>query len=60
MRRTSSLCRPDGTITHHHAVGRDHMPWHREQRPTLSGAALAAAKRALDPAAIMNPGLLVP
>ncbi len=49
-----------GTITHHHAVGRDHMPWYVRQRPALFGAALAAAKSALDPAGILNPGVLVP
>ncbi|MGH6901765.1 MAG: FAD-binding oxidoreductase [Geminicoccaceae bacterium] len=49
-----------GTITHHHAVGRDHMPWYRRQRPALFGAALAAAKRTLDPAGILNPGVLLP
>ena len=30
-----------GTITHHHAVGRTHMPWYRRERPALFGAALA-------------------
>ena len=49
-----------GTITHHHAVGRDHMPWYARQRPALFGAALAAAKAKLDPAGILNPGVLVP
>ena len=49
-----------GTITHHHAVGRDHMPWYTQQRPALFGAALAAAKATLDPAGILNPGVLVP
>lgn len=48
-----------GTITHHHAVGRDHMPWYERQRPPLFGAALKAAKGVLDPAAIMNPGVIV-
>ena len=48
-----------GTITHHHAVGRDHRPWYDRQRPELFAAALRAAKRALDPNAIMNPGVLV-
>lgn len=48
-----------GTITHHHAVGRDHMPWYREQRPPLFAAALGAAKTALDPNAVLNPGILV-
>ncbi|MCS5636434.1 MAG: FAD-binding oxidoreductase, partial [Myxococcota bacterium] len=48
-----------GTITHHHAVGRDHRPWYDEQRPALFGRALAAAKRELDPAHIMNPGVVI-
>ncbi|HZA00272.1 MAG TPA: FAD-binding oxidoreductase, partial [Acidimicrobiales bacterium] len=48
-----------GTITHHHAVGRDHDPWYRRQRPAPVGRALAAAKEALDPAGILNPGVLV-
>ena len=48
-----------GTITHHHAVGRDHRPWYDRQRPDLFAAALKAAKGALDPNGIMNPGVLV-
>ncbi len=48
-----------GTITHHHAVGRDHRPWYDRQRPDAFAAALAAAKRALDPAGILNPGVLI-
>jgi alkyldihydroxyacetonephosphate synthase len=47
-----------GTITHHHAVGRDHQPWYIRQRPELFGAALRAAKSALDPAGILNPGVI--
>jgi alkyldihydroxyacetonephosphate synthase len=47
-----------GTITHHHAVGRDHMPWYERQRPALVGEALAAAKQHLDPAGLLNPGVL--
>jgi len=49
-----------GTITHHHAVGRDHMPWYRQQRPALFATALAGAKAAFDPGGILNPGVLVP
>jgi len=49
-----------GTITHHHAVGRDHMPWYERQRPDLFGDVLAAAKARLDPAGILNPGVIVP
>ena len=48
-----------GTITHHHAVGRDHRPWYDRQRPDPFAAALRAAKAALDPAGALNPGVLV-
>jgi len=48
-----------GTITHHHAVGRDHRPWYDRQRPELFATALRAAKQALDPAGILNPGVLL-
>jgi alkyldihydroxyacetonephosphate synthase len=48
-----------GTITHHHAIGRDHRPWYDRQRPERFAAALVAAKSALDPAGILNPGVLV-
>lgn len=49
-----------GTITHHHAVGRDHRPWYQRQRPDPFAAALRGAKQALDPAGILNPGVLAP
>jgi alkyldihydroxyacetonephosphate synthase len=48
-----------GTITHHHAVGRDHRPWYDRQRPDPFAAALHGAKRALDPAGALNPGVLI-
>jgi len=48
-----------GTITHHHAVGRDHRPWYDRQRPDVYAAALRAAKASVDPDGIMNPGVLV-
>ena len=48
-----------GTITHHHAVGRDHRPWYDRQRPEPFALALRAAKAALDPAGILNPGVLL-
>ena len=57
---SDALIQAGGTITHHHAVGRDHMPWYEAQRPALFGEALAAAKRALDPDEILNPGVLLP
>jgi alkyldihydroxyacetonephosphate synthase len=48
-----------GTITHHHAVGRYHRPWYDRERPPLFAEAYRAARRVLDPACIMNPGVLV-
>jgi alkyldihydroxyacetonephosphate synthase len=56
---SEALIAHGGTITHHHAVGRDHRPWYDQQRPDLFGRALAAAKRELDPAHILNPGVIV-
>jgi alkyldihydroxyacetonephosphate synthase len=47
-----------GTITHHHAVGRLHRPWYERERPALFGDVLRAAKAALDPRGILNPGVL--
>jgi alkyldihydroxyacetonephosphate synthase len=48
-----------GTITHHHGVGSDHRPWYERQVGELGIAALRAVKRELDPAGIMNPGILL-
>lgn len=48
-----------GTITHHHAVGRDHQRWYEMQRPALFGDVLADAKTRLDPKGILNPGVIV-
>jgi alkyldihydroxyacetonephosphate synthase len=48
-----------GTITHHHAVGRDHRRWYLREVPQLFGRALRGAKAELDPAGIMNPGVLL-
>jgi alkyldihydroxyacetonephosphate synthase len=55
---SSALSDAGGTITHHHAVGRDHRPWYDRQRPEPFAVALRAAKSALDPAGILNPGVL--
>ncbi len=46
------------TITHHHAVGRDHRRWYDRQRPEPFARALEAARTELDPARILNPGIL--
>src|SRR5262249_13374363 len=48
-----------GTITHHHAVGRDPRPRNAHHPPDRLPAALRGAKAAVDPGAILNPGVLV-
>ncbi|MBV9007076.1 MAG: hypothetical protein JO181_20580 [Solirubrobacterales bacterium] len=54
-----AILRLGGTITHHHAVGRDHRPWYLRGVPELFTGALRTAKAELDPAGIMNPGVLM-
>jgi alkyldihydroxyacetonephosphate synthase len=49
-----------GTISHHHAVGRDHAPYMRAEVGEIGLDLLRAAKERLDPAGIMNPGKLLP
>jgi len=56
---SDALIAAGGTITHHHAVGRDHRPWYDKERPDLFAAALGAAKSALDPGSLFNPGVLI-
>ncbi len=53
------LTRHRATVTHHHAVGRDHRPGYDRQRPERFAAALRAVKAELDPAGILNPGVLI-
>jgi len=58
---TNEICvTKGGTVTHHHAVGRDHRPnGYDNQRPDLFNKVLASAKFSLDPKGIMNPGVLI-
>jgi alkyldihydroxyacetonephosphate synthase len=49
-----------GTITHHHAVGRDHAPYMEAEVGETGLDVLRAVKDQLDPAGIMNPGKLFP
>jgi alkyldihydroxyacetonephosphate synthase len=49
-----------GTITHHHAIGRDHAAWMPAEVGELGIELLRAAKATLDPAGVMNPGKLIP
>jgi alkyldihydroxyacetonephosphate synthase len=48
-----------GTITHHHAVGRDHRSGYEREVPALFRLILGAAKQVADPRGIMNPGVLL-
>lgn len=57
---TRAMLASGGTVTHHHAVGRDVRPFYEEQRPAAFARALSAVKRELDPAGILNPGVLLP
>ena len=55
---SDAIMKAGGTITHHHAVGRMHRPWYDQQRPDLFAEMIRAAKNAVDPNGIMNPGVL--
>ena len=56
---SEAIMKAGGTITHHHAVGRLHRPWYDVQRPEPFAQALRAAKRAVDPNGVLNPGVLI-
>ena len=47
------------TITHHHAVGRDHAPWLEAEDGRLGLELVRALKERCDPAGVMNPGVLL-
>ena len=49
-----------GSITHHHGVGRDHLDWYVVEVGELGTGVLRAVKAQLDPAGILNPGILLP
>lgn len=46
-----------GTMSHHHAMGRDHRPWAKAEIPAAFRSAIRGAKQALDPSGMLNPGL---
>jgi alkyldihydroxyacetonephosphate synthase len=56
---SDAIAAAGGAVTHHHAVGRDHRRWYDRQRPEPFAAALRAAKSAVDPAGVLNPGVLI-
>jgi alkyldihydroxyacetonephosphate synthase len=56
---TDAIVAGGGTISHHHAVGRDHVPWLGAENGRLGLELLRAVKERCDPAGIMNPGVLL-
>jgi alkyldihydroxyacetonephosphate synthase len=56
---TDVILASGATVTHHHAVGRDHAQWLRREDGAQGVEALRAVKRALDPGGVMNPGVLL-
>jgi alkyldihydroxyacetonephosphate synthase len=53
------VTRLGGTVTHHHAVGRDHRSGYERETSSVYRDALRAAKASLDPRGVMNPGVLI-
>jgi alkyldihydroxyacetonephosphate synthase len=56
---TDVFMRNSATLTHHHAVGVEHMPWLEAEISPTGLRALSALKRELDPKSILNPGKLL-
>jgi alkyldihydroxyacetonephosphate synthase len=54
-----ALLAAGGTITHHHAVGRDHRPWYDRSARTRSRPRCGEPRPAVDPAGVLNPGVLL-
>jgi alkyldihydroxyacetonephosphate synthase len=59
-RATNAVAQNGSTITHHHAVGRDHAPWLAGEVGEQGVEVLRTLKERWDPAGIMNPGKLLP
>jgi alkyldihydroxyacetonephosphate synthase len=57
---TDAILEAGGTLSHHHGVGRDHMPWLEEEIGQTGIKALRSLKQSFDPNGIMNPGILLP
>ena len=48
------------TLSHHHAVGFEHMPWIKDDISETGMKAVKGLKVSLDPRNIMNPGKIIP
>jgi alkyldihydroxyacetonephosphate synthase len=56
---SDAIAAAGATITHHHAVGRDHSPWLEAEDGPLGLELVRALKERCDPAGVMNPGVLL-
>jgi alkyldihydroxyacetonephosphate synthase len=57
---SNAIAANGGTISHHHGVGEDHLPWMLGEKGALGVDVLRAIKQTLDPKGVMNPGKLIP
>lgn len=57
---TDAILANGGTLSHHHGVGQDHLPWMATEKSELGLQVLRAIKHTLDPKSILNPGKLIP
>jgi alkyldihydroxyacetonephosphate synthase len=57
---TDAIVESGGTVSHHHGVGEDHLPWIAREKGALGVEVLNAIKATLDPHGILNPGKLLP
>ena len=56
---SEAMVEAGATITHHHAVGTDHRAWLVHEIGEVGLRVLRAVKAELDPAGVLNPGVLV-
>lgn len=57
---SDAMIEAGASITHHHGVGRDHLPWLAREIGPVGVGMLRALKHHLDPAGVLNPGVLIP
>lgn len=55
---TDTIMRQGATVTHHHAIGRDHAPWIEREVGSTGMSILRAVKESVDPRGVLNPGVL--
>ena len=55
-----SFLQNGGTVSHHHAVGTEHLPWIEADLSAAGLKAVRAIKDGLDPKSLMNPGKILP